>query len=72
MHKTSIEKMLDLYIEICEEAGLEWTLEGWDYFDKVICVEYLKHCKIHNLTPNKHTFRKDCIAIALDMKKQAL
>lgn len=69
--KTNVEKMFDLYQEICKEAGLEWTLEGWDFFDKVMWTDYLRHCKASNSIPNKKKFKKDCIAIAMKMIQEA-
>lgn len=69
--KTTVEMLFDLYQEICKEAKLEWTLEGWKFFDQVMVQDYLNFCKAQGIQPNMKKFKKDCVSIAKGMKKQA-
>ena len=69
--KTNVEKMFEMYQEICEVAGMEWTLEGWNFFDKVMWVDYQRHCKSTGTVPNMKAFKRNCILIAMDMVDQA-
>ena len=69
--KTRVEMLFEIYQEVCKEAGLQWTLEGWKFFDQVMIPDYFKHCKMTNNTPNMKKFKKNCIEIAKEMKEQA-
>lgn len=69
--KTRVEILFDIYQEVCEEAGLKWTLEGWDFFDKVLVKDYEGHCKAIGTTPSIKHFKSSCVKIALEMKEKA-
>lgn len=68
--KTNVELLFELYQEICREAGIDWTLEGWKFFDQVMLKDYERYCKVSNMEYNLDKFKKRCIEIALEMKEQ--
>lgn len=67
MEQIKVLELFEIYQEVCKEAGLEWTLEGWNYFDKVMLPDYLNYCKSTERTPNREEFRRNCVLIAFDM-----
>lgn len=71
MESLRVEELFELYQEICKEAGLTWTLEGWDFFDKVMFPDYMNHCSSTNTEPNMRAFKRNCILIAFDMIEEA-
>lgn len=71
MENLKIEELFELYQQICEEAGLEWTLEGWKFFDQVMFPDYMNYCKSTDSVPNRETFRRNCVLIAFDMIEEA-
>lgn len=64
-------ELFEIYQEVCEEAGLEWTVKGWDFFDKVMFKDYMNHCKNTNTEPCRKAFKRNCVYIAKDMMKEA-
>lgn len=71
MTNLNFEELIELYKQVCGEAGLEWTPEGWQFFDKVMIPDYLNHCKRTNTTPNKESFKRNCVLLALEMIEEA-
>lgn len=69
--KTKVEMLFEIYQEVCKKAELEWTIEGWKFFDQVMFKDYENHCRTTNMKPNMKKFKKRCIEIALEMKEQA-
>ena len=68
--KTKVEMLFEIYQEVCKEAEIEWTLEGWKFFDQVMVTDYERHCKAMGMIPSIKHFKSACIKIALEMKEQ--
>lgn len=65
-----VEELFELYQEICKEACIEWTLEGWKFFDTVMVKDYETYCQETGTVPNRKHFKRNCILIAMDMVQE--
>ena len=71
MENLRIDEKFELYREICKEAGLEWSIDGWKFFDQVMFPDYMKYCELNSVEPSRKAFKRNCILIAFDMIEEA-
>lgn len=53
-------RIFNIYMELCEEFGMNPSWEEVNYFNKVVVKDYVEFCMNHNMSPSLSNFKKQC------------
>lgn len=67
MTTLELERLINIYEEICSETGMTMTAKGYEFFVKVMYNDYLGYCDREGIEPSWISFKRNCLVIAMEM-----
>lgn len=65
-------RIFKIYMELCQEFGMNPSWEELNYFNEVTVKDYVEFCMNHNMTPSLSNFKKQCQRQAKELLKESL